>query len=123
MKTFVGTIAALLMLAPVGGALASGDSKIQEGTQQVETGAQQVGNGIQDTAEGIGKTVVGGAEVAGERLKEAGDAAGPQAKTAWVRIRDGAVAFGQSVKNFFGRLFGNSDLQPEPERGPDRSSS
>lgn len=41
------------------------------------------------------------------RLKEAGQAAEPPAKTAWGNARDGAVGFGQSVKGFFMKLFSN----------------
>jgi hypothetical protein len=91
-----------------GPALAADDSKMKEGAQQTESGAKQVGEGVVDTAKGIGKTVVGGAEVAGEKLKEAGEAAKPKAKSAWNSTRDGAVAFGQSVKTFFTRLFSDS---------------
>ena len=50
--------------------------------------------------------MVEGAKTAGEKLKEAGKAAEPQAKTAWEQVRDGAVSFGHGVKNFFTRLAG-----------------
>jgi len=46
-----------------------------------------------------------GAKYSGEKLKEAGKAAGPQAKTAWGNARDGAVGFGHTVKIFFTSLF------------------
>jgi hypothetical protein len=49
--------------------------------------------------------VVGGAETAGERVKEAGRAAEPEAKSAWSRTKEGAVSFGHSVKSFFTNLF------------------
>jgi hypothetical protein len=48
-----------------------------------------------------------GAKYSGEKLKEAGQAAEPPAKTAWGNARDGAVGFGQSVKGFFTKLFSN----------------
>jgi ABC-type cobalt transport system substrate-binding protein len=50
-------------------------------------------------------TVVGGAETAGERIKEAGRAAEPEAKSAWTKTKEGAVSFGHGVKNFFTHLF------------------
>src|SRR2546428_569126 len=86
------------------------DSKVKAGTNQVETGAKKIGDGkigqgVEDTAKGIGKTVVEGDKFTGDQLKEAGKAAEPKAKTTWEHIKDGAVSFGQSVKNFFGRLF------------------
>jgi len=97
-----------------GSAQAADDSKVKEGAKETESGAKQVGEGVVDTAKGIGKTVVGGAEVAGEKLKEAGEAAKPKAKTAWNSTRDGAVAFGQSVKTFFTRLFRDSSDEETP---------
>lgn len=92
---------------PVAPASAADDGKVKEGAQQVESGAKQIGTGVADTAKGIGKTVVGGAETAGEKIKEVGEAAEPEAKTAWAKVRDGAVAFGHGVKNFFTNLFSN----------------
>jgi len=98
---------------------ADDDSKVKEGAKQTESGAKQVGEGVVETAKGIGKTVVGGAEVAGEKVKEASEAAKPKAKSAWNSTRDGAVAFGQSVKTFFTRLFGNSsDEETAAPRAP-----
>ena len=55
-------------------------------------GARQVGRGVEVTATGIGKTVAGGAETAGERIKEA--------KSAWTRTKEGAVSFGHRVKSY-----------------------
>jgi len=81
------------------------ESRARQGAQQVESGAKQIGQGVQDTAKGIGKTVVGGAEMAGDKIREAGRAAEPEAKSAWTRTKEGAVAFGHSVKNFFTTLF------------------
>ena len=110
-------LAALLLtlgLLAAGSAWAANDSqateesKVKQGSKQVESGAKQVGDGIVDTAKGIGKTVVGGAETAGDKIKEAGEAAKPKAKTAWENVRDGATAFGQSVKTFFTRTFSSS---------------
>jgi peptide methionine sulfoxide reductase msrA/msrB len=40
-----------------------------------------------------------------EKVKEAGRAAEPTAKSAWAHARDGAVGFGHSVKLFFASLF------------------
>ena len=54
-----------------------------------------------------GSTVVEGAKLTGEKFKESGQAAGPQAKSAWRNARDGAIAFRYSVRNFFQRLFTN----------------
>jgi len=63
--------------------------------------------------------VVGGAETAGDKIKEAGEAAKPTAKNAWENLRDGATSFGHSVKTFFTRLFSSS---PEHEKN-DREKS
>jgi len=84
---------------------AKNESKVKQGTEQVQSGAKEIGKGVEDTAKGVGKTVTGGAEKAGDKLKEAGEAAEPKAKTAWEKTRDGATAFGHSVKTFFTRLF------------------
>jgi hypothetical protein len=99
---FVAVLALLQIAAP---ASAADDTKAKEGAAQVQSGAKQIGQGVQDTAKGIGKTVVGGAETAGEKIKEAGRAAEPEAKSAWTRTKEGAVSFGHSVKNFFTNLF------------------
>ena len=92
--------------------VAADDTKVNAATRQVESGAKKigqgkVGEGVDETARGIGNTVVEGAKFTGEKLKESGKAAEPQAKSAWTNARDGAVAFGHSVKNFFTRLFSN----------------
>lgn len=84
---------------------AAADAELQEGTAQVERGARELGQGVANTAEGIGKTMVGGAEQAGENVKGAGEAVKPEARTAWTRFRDGVVAFGESLRTFFTRLF------------------
>ncbi len=91
-------------------AVAADDSKVKSATEQVERGAKkisdgEVGEGVSETATGIGKTVSEGAKYSGEKLKEAGKAAAPPAKTAWGNVRDGTVAFGDTVKTFFTNLF------------------
>jgi hypothetical protein len=110
MKTFVVvSIAAIVAWSPAL-AGAADDTKVNAATRQVETGAKKIGQGkigegVEETAKGIGNTVVEGSKYTGEKLRESGQAAEPQARTAWDHARDGAVAFGYSVKNFFTRLF------------------
>jgi hypothetical protein len=87
-----------LVLLASGLAAAADDSKVKGAAEQVKSGAV-------DTAKGIGGTVSEGAKYTGEKLKEAGQAAEPPAKTAWGNARDGAVGFGQTVKGFFTNLF------------------
>ena len=113
MKRVMTTIAVVASLASflVLPAPAADESKVKAATQQVESGARQIGHGqvgtgVENTAKGIGNTVVEGAKYTGEKLKESGKAAEPQAKSAWGNVRDGAVDFGHGVKNFFTRLFG-----------------
>jgi hypothetical protein len=101
-----------LSLLASGFALAADDSKVRAATEQVERGAKKipdgkVGEGVEETAKGIGNTVAEGAKFSGEKLKDAGKAAEPPAKTAWGNARDGAVSFGHSVKGFFASLFSN----------------
>ena len=93
------------------------DSKARQGIEEVQKGGKQVGEGVADTAKGVGQTVVGGAEVAGEKVKDAGEAAKPAAKSAWSNVRDGAVAFGHSVKTFFSRLFSTSSGKGDERKG------
>lgn len=81
------------------------DSNLKGAAREVENGAKTTGQGIEDTAKGVGNTVVEGAKKAGDRFNEAGKAAEPNAKNAWEHVRDGATAFGHSVKSFFVRLF------------------
>lgn len=102
-------IVALLGLAPLPAAAAD-RAPVDAATRQVERGASQIGQGkvlegASETAKGIGNTVVEGAKYTGQRLDEAGKAAAPEAKTAWERTKEGAVAFGSSVREFFGSLF------------------
>jgi hypothetical protein len=101
-----------LSLLASGFALAAEDSKVKAATEQVERGAKKIpdgkiGEGVEETAKGIGNTVSEGAKFSGEKLKDAGKAAEPPAKTAWGNARDGAVSFGHSVKGFFASLFSN----------------
>jgi len=89
---------------------AADDRKVKAATGQVESGAKKigqgkVGEGIEQTAKGIGNTVVEGAKFSGDKLKAAGQAAEPKAKSTWQNVKDGANSFGQSVKSFFSRLF------------------
>jgi hypothetical protein len=91
---------------------AADDAKVKTGMEQVESGAKKIpsskiGEGVEETAKGIGTTVSEGAKYSGEKLKEAGQAAEPPAKTAWGNARDSAVGFGHSVTGFFAKLFSN----------------
>ncbi|HTG12229.1 MAG TPA: hypothetical protein VK746_15635 [Candidatus Eisenbacteria bacterium] len=84
---------------------------VDAATQQVELAAQQIRQGqvlvgAGELAKGIGNTIVEGAKFTGQRLAEAGRAAGPDAKTAWERTKEGTAAFGSSVRDFFVDLFG-----------------
>jgi len=99
-----------LTLLGSGFSIAADDSKVKAATEQVERGAKKIpdgkiGEGVGETAKGIGNTVTEGAKYSGEKLKEAGKAAEPPARTAWSDARDGAVSFGHSVKGFFTTLF------------------
>ncbi len=109
-----GRLGSLLVLSLIVGsgmpALSADDTQVKDATRRVEKGAHEigegkVGEGVKETAKGIGNTVVEGGKYTGEKFKEAGKAAGPPAKNAWDNVRDGAVSFGHSVKNFFVRLF------------------
>jgi hypothetical protein len=99
-----------LALLASGFVLAADDSKVKAATEQVERGAKKIpdgkiGEGVGETAKGIGNTVTEGAKYSGEKLKDAGKAAEPPARTAWGDAKDGAVSFGHSVKGFFANLF------------------
>ena len=94
-----------------GPAQAADSTLVDAATQQVELGAQQIGRGqvlvgAGELAKGLGKTIVEGAKFTGHKLADAGRAAGPDAKTAWERTKEGTVAFGSSVRDFFVDLFG-----------------
>ena len=110
MKFLLIVLSVLFLLAPAGVTSAADDSKVKAATQQVETGAKkigdgQVGTGVEETAKGIGHTVSEGAKYTGEKFKESGKAAEPEAKSSWGSFKDSANFFGHSVKNFFTRLF------------------
>jgi len=94
----------------LGPAVAADRSDVDAATRQVERGAHEMGQGkviegAGQTAKGIGNTIVEGAKYTGEKLGEAGNAARPAARTAWDRTKEGAVAFGSSVREFFSNLF------------------
>ena len=100
-------IVALLAAGPVA---AADDTKVKAATGQVESGAKKigqgkVGDGVEETAKGIGHTVAEGAKYTGEKLKESGKAAEPEAKSTWQNMKETANSFGGTVKNFFTRLF------------------
>jgi hypothetical protein len=105
-----GVVAAALAAAPVPSSVLAADaSKVDAATKQVEQGAKKIGEGkvgvgVEETAKGIGNTVVEGAKFTGEKFKDAGKAAEPQAKTAWQRTKEAAGAFGASVRRFFADL-------------------
>jgi hypothetical protein len=110
MKRTALALILVALLAPVSPARAADDSKVKAATNQVETGAKKigqgkVGDGVEETAKGLGKTVVEGGKYAGDKLKESGKAAEPQAKTTWQNLKETANSFGGSVKSFFTRLF------------------
>ena len=111
MKAVISTIGAIAVMAgAVLPAMAADDTKVKDATQQVETGAKKIGKGevmegAGETAKGVGNTVVEGAKYTGEKLKESGKAAEPEAKNAWEYLRDSATSFGHSVKIFFTSLF------------------
>jgi hypothetical protein len=111
MKPAGFVLAAVLGLAAVTAfALAANDSQVTDATRQVEDGAKkigkgEVGEGVKETAKGVGETVVEGARYTGEKLRESGRAAEPEARSAWNHTRDGAIAFGRSVRDFFASLF------------------
>lgn len=121
MKVFVTALVLVLaaVWAPPSGA--GNDSKVKAAPGRVESrgkkiGGGQVGERIKQTTKGAGKTAVGGVKHSGEKLKEAAQAAPPQAKSTWESVKDGTWSFGRSVKNgvwsfgrsvknFFGGLF------------------
>jgi len=101
-------VIALLAAGPVA---AADDSKVKAATNQVESGAKKigqgkVGDGVEETAKGIGNTVSEGAKYTGEKFKESGKAAEPQANSTWHNLKETANSFGGTVKNFFTKLFG-----------------
>jgi hypothetical protein len=112
MKRLVLVLGMVTLLAPAAPSGAADDSKVKAATGQVERGAKkigdgQIGDGVEETAKGIGNTVVEGAKYTGEKLKESGKAAEPEAKSTWSNLKDTANSFGATVKSFFTRLFSN----------------
>ena len=99
------TVVLLALLAIAAPAGAADDTKAREGAAQVESGAKQVGRGVEGSTITLGSLTDRGAETAGDRIKEAGRAAEPEAKSAWSRTKEGAVSFGHSVKSFVTNLF------------------
>jgi len=98
------------LLAVAGPAAAADDSKVKAANNQVESGAKkighgQVGDGVEQTAKGVGNTVAEGAKYSGEKLKESGKAAEPEAKSSWHHLKQTATSVGGTVKTFFTRLF------------------
>jgi hypothetical protein len=103
-------LSVLAVLAPAVPARAADDSKVKAATDQVESGAKKigegkVGTGAEETAKGVGHTVVEGAKYTGDKLKESGRAAEPEARSTWSNLKDSANSFGHSVKSFFTTLF------------------
>jgi hypothetical protein len=112
MKHVVILLSIVALLAPAGLAAAADDSKVKAATGQVESGAKKigdgkVGDGVEETAKGVGHTVVEGAKYTGEKLKESGKAAEPEAKSTWQNLKETANSFGGTVKSFFTRLLSN----------------
>lgn len=110
MQRFIVALSIAVLLSPVSLAAAADDSKVKAATNQVETGAKKigegkVGNGVEETAKGVGNTVVEGSKYTGEKFKESGKAAEPEAKSTWHNLKGTANSFGATVKNFFTRLF------------------
>jgi len=103
-------LALIIALLAAGPVAAADDTKVKAATGQVESGAKKigqgkVGDGVEETAKGIGHTVAEGAKYTGEKLKESGKAAEPEAKSTWQNLKETANSFGGTVKNFFTSLF------------------
>ena len=77
-----------LSLLAAGSALGADDSKVKAATTQVESGAKKIPDGVAETAKGVGNTVSEGAKYSGEKVKDAGEAAAPPAKSAWGERHD-----------------------------------
>ena len=111
MKRTALALMLVALLAPAGRAAAADDTKVKAATNQVETGAKKigqgkVGDGVEETAKGIGNTVAEGAKYTGDKFKDAGKAAEPEAKSTWTNMKETANSIGGTVKNFFTKLFG-----------------
>jgi len=112
MRLITSVLAGAVLAVSALYAFAADDSKVKAATRQVETGAKKIGDGkigegVEQTAKGIGNSVVEGAKYSGEKIKEGGKAAEPKAKSARDNLRDGAVDFGHSVRNFFSSVIGS----------------
>jgi hypothetical protein len=112
MKTAIAIMAAVALTVATGPASAADKSRVNAATGEVETGAKQigagqVGTGVEQTAKGVGHTVEEGAKYTGEKFKESGKAAEPEAKSTWHNLKETANSFGGTVKNFFTKLFGS----------------
>jgi hypothetical protein len=112
MRRLILVLGIVALLVPAGPAAAADDSKVKAATGQVESGSKKigdgkVGDGVEETAKGIGNTVVEGAKYSGEKLKESGKAAEPEAKSTWQNLKETANSFGATVKNFFTKLASN----------------
>lgn len=94
-----------LSLLAAGSALGADDTKVKAATNQVESGAKKIPDGVAETAKGVGNTVSEGAQYGGAKVKDAGEAAAPPAKSAAGNARDGAAGGGHSVWTFFTSLF------------------
>src|SRR6266852_3326226 len=97
MRLITSVLACAVLAISALSAFAADDSKVKAATRQVETGAKKIGDGK------IGE----GAKYSGEKIKEGGKAAEPKAKSAWGSVRDGAVDFGHSVRDFFSSVLGS----------------
>jgi len=94
-----------LSLLAAGSALGADDSKVKAATSQVESGAKKIPDDVAETAKGVGTTVSAGAKYSGEKVKDAGEAAAPPAKSAWDNARESLAGAGHSVKTFLTSLF------------------
>jgi hypothetical protein len=110
MRKWMMPLALVLAALGPGPLMAADPTDVNAATRQVERGASQIGQGnvlegAGETAKGIGNTVVEGAKYTGQKFGDAGQAAAPAAKAAWERTKEGAGAFGASVREFFTSLF------------------
>src|ERR1700741_1273392 len=80
-----------------GSALGADDSKVKAATNQVESGAKKLPDGVAETAKGVGNTGTEGGKYSGAKVKEAGEAPAPPAKSAWGNARDSVAGIGHSV--------------------------
>ncbi len=117
MRRMISALAVGAVVAWTLPASAADESKVKAAAGQVESGAKKIGqgklgDGVEETAKGVGKTVAESAKFTGEKFKDAGKAAEPQAKGFWGNLKEGNVkesanSLGGTVKNFFTGLFSN----------------